>query len=161
MNKLELDINSHVRETLTRLSVPGNIKVESRLDQKLPLVSADPVQLGRLFVNIIENGFKAMPDGGTVDIKTIYDETAKVIQIEISDTGKGIEGGMIDDVFNPFFTTKSKRSGLGLAITRRVVEQHGGVISAKSDPGNWTRFIVYLPVSEKEIKEEKVIVKDL
>ncbi len=94
-----------------------------------------------------------MPDGGTLDVKTICDETAKAIQIEISDTGKGIDREMIDDVFKPFFTTKSKRAGLGLAITRRIVEQHSGVISVKSDPGKWTTFNVYLPLITSSVKE--------
>ena len=108
---------------------------------------ADPMQLRQVFLNLILNAIEAMPDGGTLGVKVVYDEKAKAIQIEISDTGKGIDRGMLDDVFKPFFTTKTKGAGLGLAITRRVVEQHGGVISVKSDPGKWTTFNVYLPLN--------------
>ena len=127
------------------------------MNENLPALTADPVQLQRVFLSLLFNAVEAMPDGGTLGIKPIYDETAKAIQIAISDTGKGIDRRMIDDVFKPFFTTKSKRSGLGLAIARGVVEQHGGVISVKSDPGKWTTFNVYLPLITSSDKETDAI----
>ncbi len=122
------------------------IKLAKHFAENLPALTADPMQLQRVFLNLLFNAIEAMPDGGTLAVNTIYDENVEAIQIEISDTGRGIDIGMIDDVFNPFFTTKPKRSGLGLAITRRIVEQHGGAISVKSDPDKGTTFNVYLPL---------------
>ena len=161
----DVDINDLLNKTITSFlkhpllssTSSSKIKVSKHFDGNLPALKADPMQLQRVFLNLLFNGFEAMPDGGTLGVKTIYDETAKAIQIAISDTGKGIDRKMIDDVFKPFFTTKSKRSGLELAIARHVVEQHGGVISVKSDPGKWTTFNVYLPLITSSDKETDAI----
>jgi signal transduction histidine kinase len=71
--------------------------------------------------------------------------------ISISDTGKGIEEGLIDQIFNPFFTTKPKGTGLGLSITKRLIEQHNGVLTVENNPGGGATFIINLPVKQKEI----------
>ena len=149
----DVDINDLLDKTITLSlkdpflsSAPSRkIKVSKHFAENLPALTADPMQLQRVFLNLLVNAIEAMPDGGTLAVKAIYDENVEAIQIEISDTGKGIDRGMTDDVFNPFFTTKPKKSGLGLAVTRRIVEQHGGAISVKSDPGKGTTFNVYLP----------------
>ncbi len=133
------------------------IKVSKDFDNTIPMTMADPMQLRQVFLNLILNAIDAMPDGGTLGIKPVYDEKAKAIQIEISDTGNGIDSGMLDEVFKPFFTTNTKRSGLGLAIARRIVEQHGGVISVKSDLGKLTTFKIYLPLITSSDKETDVI----
>ena len=133
------------------------IKVSKQFDENLPGMMVDPMQLQQVFLNLALNAIEAMPDGGMLDVKSIYDKNTDAIKIEISDTGEGIDKGMMEDVFKPFFTTKTKGSGLGLAITRRVVEQHGGVISVKSDPGKRTTFNVYLPLITSSDKEIDVI----
>jgi len=135
------------------------IKLAKHFAENLPPLTADPMQLQRVFLNLLFNAIEAMPDGGTLAVNTIYDENVEAIHIETSDTGRGIDIGMIDDVFNPFFTTKPKRSGLGLAITRRIVEQHGGAISVKSDPDKGTTFNVYLPLIASSDKKFDVIFK--
>jgi PAS domain S-box-containing protein len=129
------------------------IKVAKRFAENIPVLTADPMQLQQAFLNLLVNGMESMTDGGVLAVKTLYDEKAQTIQIQISDTGKGIDRKMIDDVFKPFFTTKPKRSGLGLAIARRIVEEHSGVISVKSDPNKGTTFNVYLPrISSRDKK---------
>ena len=166
--KLQLtvvDVNDILDKTvafaLSQPSLSSNssikIKVSKDFHNTIPMTRADPMQLRQVFLNLILNAIEAMPDGGTLGVKVVYDEKAKATQIEISDTGQGIDRGMLDDVFKPFFTTKTKGAGLGLAITRRIVEQHGGVISAKSGPGKWTTFIVYLPLVTSSDKETDII----
>jgi PAS domain S-box-containing protein len=135
----------------------SKIKVSKDFDKNIPEMMADPIQLRQIFINLVFNAIEAMPDGGILGCKSIYDKNANAITIEISDTGKGIDKGIMDDVFKPFFTTKSKGSGLGLAITRRVVEQHGGDISVKIDPDKWTTFNVYLPLIISSDEETDVI----
>ena len=154
---LDKTITSFLKHPLFSLTSSSKTNVSKHFDENLPALTADPVKLQRVFLSLLFNAVEAMPDGGTLSIKSIYDETAKAIQIAISDTGKGIDRRMIDDVFKPFFTTKSKRSGLELAIARSVVEQHGGVISVKSDPGKWTTFNVYLPLITSSDKETDAI----
>lgn len=147
-----LEINDFLDKTIVFFlkdpifSFTPSIKVSKHFNENLPILRADPLQLQGVFLNLFSNAIEAMPEGGTLEIKTAFDETDNVIQIEISDTGKGIDSGRKDDVFKPFFTTKSSKSGLGLAIARRIVEQHGGVISVKSDPGKRTMFNVNLPL---------------
>ena len=121
------------------------INVSKDFDKNIPVIQADPVQLKQVFLNLLYNAIEAMPDGGTIGVKTIYDKNANTIKIEISDTGKGIDKGTLSDIFKPFFTTKSKKTGLGLAISRRIVEEHGGSISVASNPGSSTSFSVSMP----------------
>lgn len=128
------------------------INVLRDFDDNLPETMADPMQLQQVFLNLLFNSIEAMPDGGTLGVKTFYDMENKTGQIEISDTGQGIDKDMIDKIFQPFFTTKRKGSGLGLAITRRLIEQHGGEIFVKSEPGKGTVFRIKLNV-KKQLKE--------
>lgn len=155
--KLQLtpvDINDLIDQTidfaLRHPSLSSNssikIKVSRSLDENIPMMQADPVQLQQVLLNLLFNAIEAMPEGGTLGVKSNFDKNAQTITIEISDTGKGIDKEMMDDVFKPFFTTKSKGSGLGLAITRRVVEEHGGVIAVTSAPGQATVFKILLNI---------------
>ena len=127
-------------------------KIEKNFDDTVPEILADPMQLKQVFLNLALNAIEAMPDGGSLGVKTNYDKNTETIKIEISNTGDGIDKEMIDDIFKPFFTTKSKGSGLGLAITRRIVEQHGGVISVTSDPGKGTVFNILFNIQTENKK---------
>jgi two-component system sensor histidine kinase AtoS len=122
------------------------------LDDTIPETMADPMQLQQVILNLAFNAIEAMPNGGTLGVKSIHDKNLDAIKIEISDTGKGIDKGVMDDVFKPFFTTKSKGSGLGLAITRKIVEQHGGAISVESDTEKGTVFKILLNIKEEKKK---------
>jgi two-component system sensor histidine kinase AtoS len=129
---------------------PKQIKVFKDFDSHLPETMADPMQLQQVFLNLMFNAIEAMPDGGSLAIKTSYDNTQDSVQIAIADTGKGIEQTLLDEIFQPFFTTKRKGSGLGLAITRRLVEQHGGTLYVESTPNKGTVFIVSLQLLHDE-----------
>ena len=113
---------------------------------------ADPMQLQQVFLNLLLNAIDTMQDGGTLFVKTSYDAGENAVQIEISDTGKGIDEKVIAKIFQPFFTTKPKGTGLGLAITKRLIEQHGGDISAENNPGGGATFKIRLPV-KKEVEK--------
>ena len=130
------------------------INVFKDFDPKIPKAMADPMQMQQVFLNLLLNAIEAMPDGGMLATKTSYDATLGSIQITISDTGKGVEKTLINKVFQPFFTTKRKGSGLGLSITRRLIEQHGGHIDVESDPGKGTVFEIFLNVNTKRKEQE-------
>jgi len=122
-------------------------------DSDITDVYADMGQLQQVFLNIILNAIDAIKDQGTITIRTarIPDE---FIQIEISDTGKGLDQETLKMVFNPFFTTKPKGTGLGLAICRRLIEQHKGTIQASNNPeSRGAMFIITLP-GKKENQEQ-------
>lgn len=133
------------------------VKTLKEFDMHLPVTMADPMQLKQVFLNLFLNGIEAMPAGGQLGVRTIYDTELKTIEIEISDTGVGIAEEKIDRIFQPFFTTKKKGSGLGLAISRRLIEQHGGEIYVKSHLAKGTQFKIILPLQKrmKEVSDEK------
>jgi len=120
------------------------IKIIKDFDLNLPQAMADPMQLQQVFLNLMFNAIEAMPSGGALAVGTSYDSAMKSIKIAIADTGHGIKQSMLDRIFEPFFTTKRKGSGLGLAVTRRLVEQHGGNVNVESAPDKGTVFNVYL-----------------
>jgi two-component system sensor histidine kinase AtoS len=153
---VETDVNSilHMVATLAvknRASM-GNgarpIKLVNELAPGLPEILADPMHLQQIFMNLLLNAVDAMPDGGTLTMKTSLDAAASKVRVEISDTGKGVESEVMDKLFQPFFTTKPKGTGLGLAITKRLVEEHGGVINLQNNADGGVTFILHLPVTQ-------------
>jgi two-component system sensor histidine kinase HydH len=100
--------------------------------------------LRQVLLNIIGNGYQAMPDGGRL---TVHAATVNgAVELRIADTGVGMGAEAKDRLFEPFFTTKPRGVGLGLAVTKRIVEAHNGTISATSEEGAGTEFRVLLPV---------------
>jgi two-component system sensor histidine kinase AtoS len=149
---LDKTIVFSLKNPLLKSDTSIEINVSKDFDINLPLAMIDPMQLQQVFLNLLLNGIEAMPAGGTLSIRTFYNAARNAIQIEISDTGRGITEENIHKIFDPFFTTKPKGSGLGLAITRRLVEQHGGEISVQSYPGKGSAFRISLQTHD-EVKE--------
>ncbi|RJQ51546.1 MAG: sensor histidine kinase [Nitrospiraceae bacterium] len=133
---------------------PKAVAVVKNFDEGIPIIMADQMQLQQVFLNLLLNAVDAMPGGGTLTIGTSRRLEGKAIGIEIADTGKGIGREALNKIFQPFFTTKSKGTGMGLAITRRIIEEHGGVISVESEKGKGTVFRIVLPV-RKESEEQR------
>lgn len=119
------------------------IQVKDNLNGRSFKLRADHDLLYRAFLNILINAMQSMQDGGTIDIKV--EEARDTYQIEIKDTGSGINEGNADKIFNPFFTTKEKGSGLGLSIVRKIIEGHRGSIGIQSREGEGTKVEVQLP----------------
>jgi signal transduction histidine kinase len=124
-------------------------KIVRDFDSYLPDTSSDPQQLQQIFLNIFLNAAEAMPGGGTVTVKTGSDTAPGTIFIEVSDTGNGIPAEAMEQIFKPFFTTKVKGTGLGLAVSRRLVEEHGGRIIAGNNADGGATFKVILPIRGK------------
>jgi signal transduction histidine kinase len=142
-----VDVNGVVRETLARIAAPANVKTTCQLDAVLPTILADPDQLLQVFSNLILNAIQAMPDGGELTVKTVATNPERV-SIAIADTGSGIPHENLSKLFEPLFTTKSKGIGLGLAISKKLMEEHKGTIEVQSEEGQGTTFTVHLPVQE-------------
>jgi two-component system sensor histidine kinase AtoS len=133
----------------------SSVKVVKEYDNRAPGTMADPLQLQQVFMNLLLNAAEAMPAGGKLSLKTLYDENSNSLQIMISDSGKGIDDKAMARIFQPFFTTKAKGTGLGLAITKRLIEQHDGSISVRNNPEGGTTFRIILPV--KTVLEEHLV----
>jgi two-component system sensor histidine kinase AtoS len=127
---------------------PETLKIVREFEEGLPQMMADPMQLQQIFLNLFLNAIDAMRGNGTLLVRTFHDVPAEGIRVEISDTGKGIEEEMREKLFQPFYTTKSKGTGLGLTITKQLVEQHNGTISVSRNPeGEGTTFTLFFPLN--------------
>ncbi len=107
------------------------------------LVRGDRDRLGQVLLNLGKNAIQAMPDGGSLGI--VAAATGKKISIVVSDTGEGIAPGQMASIFEPFFTTRAQGTGLGLALCKKIVEEHNGTITVKSQPGHGTTVSLLLP----------------
>lgn len=124
------------------------ITVRLILAQGLPAVFADKKQIRQVFMNLVLNGAAAMNDGGSLEISS--EQLDRYICVRFKDTGSGIPAENLPRIFDPFFTTKDTGTGLGLAVSHRIVDAHCGFIEAASEAGKGAEFSVCLPVPVKE-----------
>jgi signal transduction histidine kinase len=115
----------------------------------LPEITADLQQLQQIFINLLLNAQEALPLGGTITIKTSYDDMG-FVRVEIADTGNGIPEDLLNKVFQPFFTTKPRGTGLGLAISKQLIDLHQGSLSVQNAPRGGAIFRIEIPVSQTE-----------
>ncbi len=127
-----------------------DILVEMELEKNLPPVEADRDQIKQAFYNIIRNAFQAMKTGGILRIRSGMDETHQFITF--ADSGGGISPENISRIFEPYFTTKSGGSGLGLLIVRRIVKAHGGELILESAQGKGLTITVRLPRGDRRVR---------
>ncbi len=144
----DLDINQLIRESLALLEHQmrrNNIRLESLFSPILPAVYGNAGKLQQVFINLFLNARDAMPGGGELKIQTAMNDS--MVIVDIQDTGVGISEENIKRIYDPFFTTKGmgKGTGLGLAVTYGIVQDHGGHIFVDSSPGKGTHFRLKLP----------------
>jgi len=132
-----------VERSLALISVPENIEVIN-LTSDEPEITIDVNRMERAFINIIKNAFEAMPNGGRLTIKSAVKDG--YVEFTFSDTGFGMSREVLEKIWNPFFTTKSKGLGLGLSICKRIIEAHGGKITVESEIGKGSTFTISLPI---------------
>jgi two-component system sensor histidine kinase HydH len=141
-----VDLNELVRSVLALqpLAAHNNVVVSSTLADGLPRCKVDRDLLAGALENLVQNAFEAMPDGGTVTVRTSIDPDTVVLSVE--DNGQGMDARTRERAFDPFFTTKPTGSGLGLAFVRRVAEAHGGDVTLASKEGTGTTLQLRLPL---------------
>ncbi len=148
------EVNSLLDEIIYLLSSDKSwsaIKIAKQYEPDLPLAFCDVQQIKQVFISLLMNSFEAMRGRGTITVTTerVMLADKQFLAISVRDTGGGIEPAFLDNIFNPFFTTKEKGIGLGLAIANKIVVHHGGDIEVKNTPGEGALFIVHLPCQEK------------
>jgi signal transduction histidine kinase len=147
-----VDLNEVVRSAVRvfepQFSALGRppIAAEFSLDERIPLIEADPVLLHRALENLVLNAMDAMPSGGTLTLRTA--EKDGRVELEVTDTGEGLPKEECERLFTPYYTTKRHGTGLGLAIVQSVVSDHAGTVTVSSVPGRGTTFRVELPVEQ-------------
>jgi len=146
--KRPADINSVIKDVVNIMAgahSQGKYHFKKLLSTELEEINCDPDKLKQVFINIISNGLEAMSEGGTITIST--NRIPQGIEVRINDEGIGIPYRDLEHIFEPFYTTREKGSGLGLSISYKIIEAHDGDISAFSSPGRGTTFILRLPAN--------------
>ena len=147
-----IDLETLLKEVLGFLEKEAeyrNLVVSFQVEEDLPMVNSDRGQLQQVFLNILNNAFAAVSEGGEIGIE-IAREGADRVAVTVADNGVGIPEEHLERIFEPFFTTKQgSGTGLGLSITYGIVKKLGGEIRVDSSAGEGTRFTVSLPVSQK------------
>ena len=143
-------LNDVVRETseLLRPEIENRgLAIKQKFARRLPETPLDPAQIKQALVNLIKNAIQAMTKGGVLTLQTI--EGSDGVWLSVADTGGGIPPEQLKRIFEPFYTTKKKGTGLGLMIVQRIVREHGGRIELESRVGQGTRFRIWLPLHEQ------------
>jgi len=147
-----VDVNGIIHEMLTLLEGEANrlsVAMRTDLSAELPKIMVDRVQLQQVFMNLMLNAIEAMEDsGGELTVKSELQDGQ--LQFSVSDTGVGLPAEKMDQIFSAFFTTKPQGSGMGLAISRSIVESHGGQLWASANSGGGATFHFTLPIQVTE-----------
>lgn len=134
-----------VQRALHKCAVPPSIAVRWNIPEALSSIQVDPAQMHQVFWNLITNSVEAMPDGGTLEISAAEDRAAKTVTVRIQDSGCGIPPENQGKLFQPLFTTKARRVGLGLVVVKNLTHVNGGSVGMESMPGKGSTFFVTLP----------------
>ncbi len=163
-------ISELLKDTISFCLRGSKVRYEFCISDNLWPVEIDEGQISQVIHNLIINANQAMPDGGMIRIctenvtiranKGLPLKEGKYVKISINDEGLGISEEYLEKIFDPYFTTKSDGSGLGLAISYSIIKKHNGYITVESDAGVGTTFVIFLPVTEKEIFSVEHVVEE-
>lgn len=152
LNKSEVDMGVLIQDVVGlahQKAVEQGVAIEVAAEGSVPRLQADPLQIKTCLMNVVLNAIQAMPTGGRLRITIV--SAAGTLDITVSDTGPGISEEDLSRIFNPYFTTKQLGIGLGLAITKKIVEEHRGRITVRSRPNEGTDVVISLPVENVEV----------
>lgn len=152
------DVNTVIREVAelySQKAEDAGVRIVLSLRDDIPVFKFDARQFKAVLINLTQNALSAIQNGGTLELNSTIKKGK--VQVNVSDTGTGIEEIHLNQIFDPFFSTKEEGLGLGLAIAQRIVESHGGKISCRSRPGEGTMFSVQFP---EHLKPSILIVDD-
>jgi two-component system, cell cycle sensor histidine kinase and response regulator CckA len=156
-----VEVNHVARRTLEllRASLPTSIRLETLLGSEELIVHADETQLQQVLMNLCLNARDAMPEGGQLLVQTEAvawpsnggrGRASRWVRLSVHDDGQGMSDDVKARVFDPFFSTKERGTGLGLAVVHQIVESYGGRVEVSSQPGRGARFDVWLPLASDE-----------
>jgi signal transduction histidine kinase len=151
-------IVTHVLQIVRAQGVSEGVELVEQLGGDIPTMPLDGARLAQVLLNLCQNGLQAMPTGGVLTVSTrrrVSRQGREFAEVSVRDTGTGIDPEALEKLFVPFFTTKEKGTGLGLPISQRIVQAHGGELEVASRPGKGASFLVVLPIppATKETSE--------
>jgi signal transduction histidine kinase len=136
-------------ESMRGFAEESGIALDAKFSSEPVIIEGDVFALGRVYRNLITNAIQATESGGRVTVTTLRDRNK--VEVRITDTGSGIPPERLAAIFDDFVTTKKRGLGLGLAITRRIVEQLNGTIAVTSEVGKGTTFTMSFPVAQRPV----------
>jgi len=148
------DVVENIARILETQAKEKSVGIAREFGENLPKVWIDREQMKQVFMNLILNAIQAMREGGSISISTRpvsrngAEPSGDFVQVEIRDTGIGIPEENLQHIFDPFFTSKDEGSGLGLAVSHQIVQEHGGFVTVESQIGKGTAFFVHVPVGK-------------
>lgn len=148
--KLVSQINEILENTCSLMEPylnSGHIQLKKVFGSNIPKIVVDTAQLKQVFLNIIKNAVESMNRGGKLTIETLKE--SDYVKINIMDTGEGMTAEILQNIFVPFFTTKVDGTGVGLAVSQKIIDDHGGHIEVKSELQSGTTFSIYLPLKSE------------
>jgi len=159
-------IEQIIRESASFALRGSNVRCESSIEDGLWDAEVDQGQIAQVISNLVINAQQSMPQGGVIKIKanntelrrgfiSSYIKEGNYVKITVEDHGIGIPKEHLSRIFDPYFTTKQKGSGLGLATAYSIIKSHGGFIDVESELGKGSRFYIYIPASEKRVLQRK------
>jgi two-component system, NtrC family, sensor histidine kinase HydH len=157
----ELDLRDVLEESLS-MAIEGirlgGVQLIKEYAEEIPLIKGDSHQLKQSFFNLINNACQAMKEKGTLFLRvhSFSKNGSPCVRVEVEDTGKGIDPENLHNIFNPFYSTKESRLGLGLPLVHKIIASHRGQIEVDNRPGTGVKFIITLPAFE-ERKENRII----
>jgi signal transduction histidine kinase len=147
-NRRLTSVHSIVGAQVERLPRADHVQVDVAVSEELPQVDVDPVHIGQAVYNLLTNATQAMGDsGGRIEVRA--EPHGDDVALRIQDTGPGMSADVLERIFEPLFTTKARGIGLGLSVSRALVQANGGDISVWSEPGRGAIFTVTIPVTPR------------
>jgi signal transduction histidine kinase len=160
--KLEMeDVNNILDGMILLISTESkkkHIEIVKEYGQDMPLINIDKEQIKQVFLNILLNAIEATSENGKITVKTrsfVKPGGEPYVQIEFTDTGCGIPAEHLEDIFNPFFTTKNTGSGLGLSISHQIIQDHKGYIDVESELNKGSSFYINLPLNQEHSQRRR------
>jgi signal transduction histidine kinase len=160
--KLEMeDVNNILDGMILLISTESkkkHIEIVKEYGQDMPLINIDKEQIKQVFLNILLNAIEATSENGKIAVKTrsfVKPGGEPYVQIEFTDTGCGIPAEHLEDIFNPFFTTKNTGSGLGLSISHQIIQDHKGYIDVESELNKGSSFYINLPLNQEHSQRRR------
>lgn len=140
-------LNTYMEDIIMSFPFPAHIELVKEFTSENPIVNVDTDELTQAIRNLMRNGIEVMPEKGTLTMRTVIE--GNFVRIDIQDSGTGIPKDVLEKIFAPFFTTKARGTGLGLAVVKKVIDRHKGRVDAWSEVGKGACFKLFLPLSAK------------
>lgn len=147
LNLSDVDLNKVLGDALARTSIPKRIQISQKITSNIPPIKGDYDLIAAALTNLLKNAKEAIKNKGLIEVET--GETDNAVYVVVRDSGKGMDSGEIEMIFNPFFSRKTDGMGLGLAYVKRIVDEHNGRVEVRSRKGKGSTFTLRFPVARK------------